>query len=1548
MTDIYTHHYSTAFRGLLTSLEVSICVIALCSLGWELSKRSRRNLEAESHLWRVNNETEPEEFQTQKGRGRKLSRAKTEANLHLQASQQQVDQPRSWWKWWGAGDERGFGWRKTESNTVKERRWGWRDIWKHPQRWGERFLSPKGEKVASSEAYAMSHLFQIRCHMSYPCIPSPPYPKWPVLWMLQVWKWDETFFKERCGGDVTTYVKFLMGCLLFTLLQTVTTLPILLPIHLTISVPANTTDPEDITRASLSNLVSTHKGRSYLPVHVVLLYWITFTWFLTLLWIGKGVVDRRREELRKLVGEEAELSTGHASGEGDRQIVRSERIDLPIETRLKADEREIRGWRFRTIMVTNIPLDMRSTPVLAHYFSHYLSKPPPPDFQPKSYNYKNYVLDEFSQNPLKGVYHYFLRKFSRKNTNGRPRLGLFGRRTSKQKREDEAMTPDLSNTPALEDEKGPIVTKIVWVRKISELHQQMARRNAILTDLERGHIALAKNVMRAVEERVREVENEGRFGIVDGVVEMAGKGVDVVGEVAHKAGDAVGEFAGKVGDAAEEVVGLVRKVTKKPGRRSTDQKKRRSRNQSVDEDQVEQPAVVVHEEGRVPKRKEEVVMTPEEERDQRENERYWGMSKTEQLDLLVTALKDFIPQRDNAGRITSTPAKEKKEEASTSHPVTPSPSSSPSKTIWEALADLPKALLDPYQPLTQFKYIFAGDPVPLIDYSTAKLNLITAIVDDLRSRPDAHQPTGVAFVTLREPELVWRAKKELDGHPKRRVFDCRVKYAPDVRDLDWEKLAKVSLRTDVLRAGIVEAGMWVFTLFWIIPVTAIVTLVSIEKLSDRWGALARWLNANPKTKSLLSTLVPIFLTSILSLLAPQMIRVLSLKGQKIVVRSKLFYKLLCRYWKWLFFNILIAFCVGTVAIQSFLFTFRTKLDPVETIASAFPNAAAFFVGWFILQAALHSAVEQLNILGIIDWFLVVRKADTPRRRTEKAIPRAFNYYYWLPNHLLVVSIVLIFSLLNPLVIPFALLYFLFAVVVFKNQFGRIYYRRWYEGNGKMIYVRLLRYSLDGLFFAQLIIVALMFFLKLGRYGGACIPTLVLTVAFKLSATRVFKAHMKSIDREEADLYCGIHDEMMNKAKEAEKDDTDGRKEVENPQRPPLTKEMTAVSTISPLKPTTSLDVVHYHTAPVRSIDSLDGHSDFITTPATISEPLVRRESSPILKRSSSFTDEDYSGWRKGKSLQEPSPPEPEVTKPLSLPSLVKPFPNRRWDDRANHSAQYDDPAFTTQMNYRLWLPKDPLKIINLDDTIEWCGHALVSTKGGNGKIGGSDWEPFLEQLGEEQLVVESPASEGVLPSLHDLTPLPSQPLPQSMPSPPLDLEPGTININMAPLKEDKLNPSTPPTHRRLQGKERLKVAEEVAAQIKREERQAAARPTRSQTMRSDSSHRPPTLSSSTRRISAHSAASIRPTMSRDVSSPTSQRRAGRYDSLFRERSPSLALSERGSITQQEALIEEVLEEERKNQSVLKREEEEETEQENKANATTSTWKKIFYQPGTAE
>ena len=117
-------------------------------------------------------------------------------------------------------------------------------------------------------------------------------------------------------------------------------------------------------------------------------------------------------------------------------------------------------------------------------------------------------------------------------------------------------------------------------------------------------------------------------------------------------------------------------------------------------------------------------------------------------------------------------------------------------------------------PLHKLRH-FHNQSVPSIDYHLAKLNLLSTLIEDKRADPEAFEVASSAFVTFNKSADARRARKELAKRPGSKVFtvECKVKGAPETRDLDWTKLVFVNLSSDITRGAILQTFIWAATLF---------------------------------------------------------------------------------------------------------------------------------------------------------------------------------------------------------------------------------------------------------------------------------------------------------------------------------------------------------------------------------------------------------------------------------------------------------------------------------------------------------------------------------------------------------------------------------------------------------------------------------------------------------------------------------------------------------------------------------------------------------------
>jgi hypothetical protein len=400
-----------------------------------------------------------------------------------------------------------------------------------------------------------------------------------------------------------------------------------------------------------------------------------------------------------------------------------------------------RGLRHRTVMVTNVPLGLRSERELRAYFEYYLARPVdvpalglPPSVAPGLLN----KLVAF-------VYNRARRSRNRLS----PRL----LQTSKSSQLDKEV--EQAGAPREEEplHEHPQIDRVVIVRKMSELATLLHRREEVLVKLEAAHIQLARRALAAVRKELH-------------------------GHTVPRAGADI--FLRRMrGDGAPAI----------------------HVEEASDADEC----------GRSPKHGEG------------------------RMDLLVRVLGPFAAQMEP---YTSSPR----------HPLLPKEDPEHSsghahgeehKTIWDALLSLPRSTLDGFQPLMHLRRLWRGNTVPEIDYYAAKLALLNSLILELRARDATHvPPASTAFVTFREPAGARRACKYLAAHPTN-PLSCLVTMAPCFEDLDWGRLMKTTYRAEVVKDWVVGLGVWAFTIFWLIPVSALLSLIDLQNFKKVWPAVVR-------------------------------------------------------------------------------------------------------------------------------------------------------------------------------------------------------------------------------------------------------------------------------------------------------------------------------------------------------------------------------------------------------------------------------------------------------------------------------------------------------------------------------------------------------------------------------------------------------------------------------------------------------------------------------------------------------------------------------------
>lgn len=237
-----------------------------------------------------------------------------------------------------------------------------------------------------------------------------------------------------------------------------------------------------MTRASISSLVENQQGRSLLWIHICLLFWITLTWMCNLFYICNGAFRLRAAKIESAI----RSAESHTMTEREPQYHPHPHPQYPFQDIPSLDtDQSNRGLRLRTVMVTNVPVQLRSEKELKEYFEYYLSR---------SLDKPSLGLSASSQPGLfNKLFAFGFNRAKRIPQN----IGMSTGETANGSQEGsggaplgQIRGPNLGNVSPID--------RVVIARRMTELASLLERREEILRRLEGAHIRLAKKALLAV------------------------------------------------------------------------------------------------------------------------------------------------------------------------------------------------------------------------------------------------------------------------------------------------------------------------------------------------------------------------------------------------------------------------------------------------------------------------------------------------------------------------------------------------------------------------------------------------------------------------------------------------------------------------------------------------------------------------------------------------------------------------------------------------------------------------------------------------------------------------------------------------------------------------------------------------------------------------------------------------------------------------------------------------------------------------------------------
>jgi hypothetical protein len=176
---------------------------------------------------------------------------------------------------------------------------------------------------------------------------------------------------------------------------------------------------------------------------------------------------------------------------------------------------------------------------------------------------------------------------------------------------------------------------------------------------------------------------------------------------------------------------------------------------------------------------------------------------------------------------------------------------------------------------------------------------------------------------------------------------------------------------------------------------------------------------------------------------------------------------------------------------------------VEILATNLPGASTFFLTYALLTITA-SALEIFQIGPLIMNFIFKKfVAKTPRKiwELEKTMPNQ-DWGTGFPPQIMIASIGIVYSTIQPIILPIVALHFTLYYLVYRHQFLYVYDKL--NQTGGLLFPKAIYQVFTGVYISQLTLIGLMFLNQGFAQGVLCVILLILSIGVLLAMQAIFE------------------------------------------------------------------------------------------------------------------------------------------------------------------------------------------------------------------------------------------------------------------------------------------------------------------------------------------------------------------------------------------------------------------------------------------------------------
>ncbi|KAG2229590.1 hypothetical protein INT48_001901 [Thamnidium elegans] len=399
--------------------------------------------------------------------------------------------------------------------------------------------------------------------------------------------------------------------------------------------------------------------------------------------------------------------------------------------------------------------------------------------------------------------------------------------------------------------------------------------------------------------------------------------------------------------------------------------------------------------------------------------------------------------------------------------------------------------------------LFGGKKVDAIEYYTKQVSDLDEQIKKLRKNQSNTAPYGwISFDKIEYAHATERAlEKWLKKTKNEDVFQVRL--SPTPKNLIWNNLP-LDDKTRKTKRWVGRVLYWVFVFLWMIPMTALSATSNVINLIRLIPNSASFIENHQVLMGFIQAYFTPIVMAIFFYFLPSLFRFLS-QQQGYWTQTTLDRKVLTKLYVFFIINNLLVFTLTSMLIgiygQIRVLIESGSLPENESIsgyimqiARNISEVSTFWIN-FVCLKSLGLTMDLAMLVPLIT--ITIKKFITrpsPRELRELAKPPEFNFPQNYNLLLFFFTIALVYSAMSPLILPFALVYFTVAGMVYKYMLMYVYVTK-IESGGKIWPVLFQTIMTSVIFFQVTMIIILV--LKGGNLQAyILIPLPFLTLAFQ--------------------------------------------------------------------------------------------------------------------------------------------------------------------------------------------------------------------------------------------------------------------------------------------------------------------------------------------------------------------------------------------------------------------------------------------------------------------